>query len=166
MILNYDKIYSSKDEIINLKRDNAFEVVGLVIHSICNYDPKNENICFDMIQELMGEFQPMSNLFKQQIKDRMLQNNKYKFIGKSYFNGSNPNNDYTPSIPLSIEVKENPYSYDNEGYVKLFVKSGGADSERPIVVRKTKDGNYMLWSDTIMGLLSDIRQPESNNPWA
>ena len=115
MVLNYDKIYSSKDEIKDLKRDNAFEVVGLVIHAISNYDP---------------------------------------------------NNDYTPSIPLTIEVKENPYSYDNEGYARLFVKSGGADSERPITVRKTKEGNYMLWSDTIMGLLSDIREPESNNPWA
>ena len=166
MILKYDKIYSSKDDIKNLKRDNAFEVVGLVIHSICNYDPNNENICFDMIQDLMGEFQPMSNLFKQQIKDRMLQNDKYSFIGKSYFKGSNPNNDYTPNIPYEIEVFDNPYSYDNEGYVKLFVKSGGADSERPITVRKTKDGNYMLWSDTIMGLLSDIRKPESSNPWA
>ena len=166
MILNYDKIYSSKDEISNLKRDNAFEVVGLVIHALCNYDSKNENVCFEMLQELMGEYQPISNLFKQQIKDRMLQNDKYSFIGKSYFKGANPDNDYTPSNPLSIEVKENPYSYENEGYVRLFVKSGGADSDRPITVRKTKDGNYMLWSDSVLGLLSDIKKPESTNPWA
>ena len=63
-------------------------------------------------------------------------------------------------------MKENPYSYENEGYVRLFVKSGGADSDRPVTVRKTKDGNYMLWSDTVMGLLSDIKKPESSNPWA
>ena len=29
-----------------------------------------------------------------------------------------------------------------------------------------KDNNYYVWSDSFMGLLSDIRQPESSNPWA
>ena len=119
-----------------------------------------------MIQELMGEHRPMSILFKQQIRDRMYQNDKYNFIGKSYFMGANPNNNYTPSTPLSIEVNENPYSYNNEGYVRLFVKSGGADHERPITLRKAKDGNYFLWSDSILGILADIRQPEKDNPWA
>ena len=166
MVLNYDKIYSSKDEIKDLKRDNAFEVVGLVIHAISNYDPNNEEPFFDMLQVLMGEYQPISNMMQQQIKDRMTQNNKYTYIGKSYFVGATPENDYTPNEVLQVEIKENPYTDQEEGYKRLFVKSGGADSDRPIVLRLAKDGNYYVWSDSFMGILSDIRGLESSNPWA
>lgn len=103
---------------------------------------------------------------KQQIKDRMSQNDKSSYIGKSYFIGATPDNDYNPTLPIQLEVTENIYSDENEGYKKLFVKSGGADNERGITVRLAKDGNYYVWSDSFMGLLSDIRKPESTNPWA
>ena len=49
----------------------------------------------------------VSTMMMQNIKDRMMQNNKSSFIGKSYFVGATPNNDYTPSIPYEIEVSEN-----------------------------------------------------------
>ena len=103
---------------------------------------------------------------KQNIKDRMLQNEKYSYIGKSYFKGSTPENDYTPSSPYEIEITETPYTDVEEGYKKLFVKSGGADSLRGITLRLAKDGNYYVWSDSFMGLLSDVRPLESTNPWA
>ena len=61
---------------------------------------------------------------------------------------------------------DNPYTDSEEGFKRLLVKSSGADNDRPVTVRLAKDGNYYIWSDTIMGLLTDIRKPESNNPWA
>jgi hypothetical protein len=64
---------------------------------------------------------------------------------------------------LKIVIKDNPYSYENGGYVKLLVRSGGADSLREIVLREAKDGKWYLWDQFI---LADIRQPESADPWA
>ena len=62
-----------------------------------------------------------------------------------------------------MKVSENPYSYQNEGYAKLFVTSGGADSPREITLRLAKDGKWYLWEQFI---LAGIREPESSNPWA
>lgn len=166
MIKKYEKIFTSLDEMKEINRTDPYNVVGLYVHAICNYEDNNPNKLYEMIQYLLGEFQPLSELMKQNLKDRMLQNDKYKFIGKSYFVGATPKNDYTPTIPYEIEIKENPYTDSEEGYKKLFLKSGGADSDRPITLRLAKDGNYYLWSDSFIGILSDIRPIESTNPWA
>ena len=117
-----------------------------------------------MLSYLMGDYQEFSNMLRSNIKDRMNQNDKSSYIGKSYFNGSTPENDYTPTS-FGIIVKENEYSNTDEGYLRLLLKSSGADSERFVTLRKAKDNNYYLWSDSIVGLLSDIRKPESQNPW-
>ena len=85
------------------------------------------------------------------------------YVPRSYFNGATPQNDYTPSAPYTIVVSENPYSYTDEGYAKLFLRSGGADSERAVQLRNAKDGKWYLWEQF---LLADIRKPESTNPWA
>jgi len=166
MIVKFEKIFDNKGELETIDRTNPYNVVSAVIHTFTNYEVNNDGKFYEMLQFLMGDFQPISGIMKQNIKDRMLQNNKYPFIGKSYFNGSTPENDYTPSVPYEIEVIENMYTDQNEGYKRLFLKSGGADSPRPVTVRLAKDGNYYLWSDSFMGLLSDIRPIESSNPWA
>ena len=85
------------------------------------------------------------------------------YIPRSYLKGAVPANDYTPDVPYVLEVSENPYSYANQGYAKLFLKSGGADSPREIVLRLAKDNKWYLWDQF---LLSGIREPESANPWA
>lgn len=94
-----------------------------------------------------------------------MQNEKYKFIGNSYFIGATPDNDYIPSR-FEIDIIRNDYSEVEDGYIRLFLKSGGADSLRPVTLRLAKDGNYYVWSDSCIGLLSHIRKPESENPWA
>ena len=165
MEVKFDKILTTKAELERFNRNDPNNVAALLIHTFCNYNPNNTNEFFEMLQYLYGEFQPLSPLMKQSVQDRMKQNEKYKFIGKSYFKGANPNNDYTPT-EYTIDVTKNPYSEVEGGYLRLFLKSGGADTERPVTLRLAKDGNYYIWSDSCMGLLSDIREPESNNPWA
>ena len=164
MILYYDKVGVTKEELEKVDRTNPYNVVGAFIQTISSYD--GSDTFYDLVQYLVGDYQPLSALMKQQIKDRMSQNDKSSYIGKSYFKGATPDNDYKPSVPVQLEVTENIYSDVEEGYKKLFVKSGGADNERGITVRLAKDGNYYVWSDSFMGLLSDIRKPESTNPWA
>jgi hypothetical protein len=94
----------------------------------------------------------------------MAQNNKAPFLGASYLNGATPQNEYTPSEPFTVTVSENPYSYSEQGYAKLFAHSGGGDSPRPIKMRQAKDGKWYLWEYS--SILLDIRVPESTNPWA
>ena len=166
MIVKFEKIMDSKSNLESLDRSNAANVAAAVIHVFTNYDINNKENFYEMLQFLLGDFQPLSEMMKQNIKDRMMQNNKYQFIGKSYFEGAIPENDYTPNIPYEVEVIENDYSNQNEGYKRLFLKSGGSDNPRPITLRLAKDGNYYVWSDSFIGLLADIRQCESTNPWA
>lgn len=101
----------------------------------------------------------LSEMDKQFIRDRFMDKD---YVPRSYFEGALPSNDYTPSIPYTIVVHDSPYSYQNEGYMTLFVQSGGADSLRQVQVRQAKDGKWYLWEQM---LLADIRKPESENPW-
>lgn len=166
MIVKIDKIMSNKKDLELVDRTDPCNVVASLIQVFVNYDLNKLDNFYEMLQYLMGDFQPISEMMKQNIKDRMMQNDKYSFIGKSYFVGATPENDYEVSFPYEIEVIENEYTDDNEGYKRLLVKSGGADSPRPIMLRLAKDGNYYIWSDSFLGLLADIKKIESANPWA
>ena len=47
----------------------------------------------------------------------------------------------------------------------LYLKSGGADSERPVTLRhKPSTDEWFLWNHT--GILAGIRTPKSADPWA
>ena len=165
MILKYDKIYNTADELPE-DLSSPFTTAALVVPAISSYNPDNSEECFKMFQKLMGEALEFNNFDKSFIKDQMNEGDRWKYIGKSYFKGATPENDYTPSEPLEIEVNENPYSYQEEGYARLLLKSGGTDNERFVTLRKMKDGRYVLWSDSYKGLLAGIREPESSDSWA
>ena len=165
MLIKFDKIYENADE---MKEDltSPFNTAALFVHAIASYRPDNEDNFYNMFKKLIGEAQEVSNFDRSFIKEQMAQGEKWKYIGKSYFVGATPENDYTPNEPLTIEIKENPYSYQEEGYARLLLNSGGTDNDRFITLRKMKDGRYVIWSDSYKGILSGIREPESSNPWA
>jgi len=74
---------------------------------------------------------------KQFLRDRLTGKD---YVPRSYLKGTSPENDYEPAQPYIIEVLENPYSYDNDGYAKLYIRSSGADSPRPIVLKQKQAG--------------------------
>ena len=158
MIININSKTISEKDLELLDKTNPYNVVVTFIQVISEYNPDKSDEFYRKLQILLGKYQPISAIMNQNIKDRMMQNNKYSYIGASYFIGSTLE-------PLQIEIKENPYMDSQDGYKKLFLKSGGADNERGITLRIAKDGNYYIWSDTFMGLLSDIRKPASVEPW-
>ena len=163
--VKFDKLFTSKSEISTINRTDYNNVVALLVHTLCNYDPNNLNNFQDMLQYLLGENQPLLPITMQRINDKMMENERYKYIGKSYFTDATPNNDYNTQS-YEVEIIENSYSNDEPGIKKLFIKSGGADSPRSINVRLAKDGNYYVYSDSFINLLSDIKIPESKNNWA
>lgn len=165
MVIKYDKLTTNLKELKELDRKNPYNVAGAFIQIITDFNPKDTKDFYDKLQFLVGDNQPLTEVMKQNIKDRMLQNDKYPYIGKSYYKGATPENDYTPQEPYEIEIKDDIYVDSEAGFKKLTLKSGGADTGRSIMLRIAKDNNYYIWSDSFMGLLMDIKPLESTNPW-
>jgi hypothetical protein len=107
-----------------------------------------------MLNVLKGP-KPLNMFDKQFLRDRLTGKD---YVPRSYLKGTSSENDYEPAQPYIIEVLENPYSYDNDGYAKLYIRSSGADSPRPIVLKQSKQGSWHLFENL---LLADIRKPES-----
>ena len=135
-----------------------FDTAALTVLALAYY-PTNKELSLGMLKYLKGpsELTPYQQQF---IRDRFMDSD---YVPRSYFVGATPQNDYTPSIPWTVRISENPYSYQNAGYARLFLNSGGADSPRYIDLRQAKDGKWYLWEQFI---LVGIRPPESTNPWA
>jgi len=113
-----------------------------------------------MLDTLLGP-RPVSNFGKQFLRDQL---RGKEYTARSYFDGAVPDNNYMPAVPYTVTVSETPYSYQNENYAQLWVKSGGADSPRPITMRlKPSTGEWYLWE--YQGLLAGIRIPAKDDPW-
>ena len=136
---------------------SPFAAAALSVLAFCQYE-KDAQAAIDMINFLKGP-QPLSNYDIQFLRERLA--GKY-YKPFSFFEGSSPQNNYTPTLPYTITVSDNPYSYTNEGYATLYLKSSGADNERPVTLRK-KGEQWFLWQITY---LSDIRVPAADDPWA
>jgi len=92
---------------------------------------------------------PDMNLIKRQIieKNRQLPN--------SYISGSSPENAYEVKLPYTFEFMSNPSSGDAaSGTFKLFVKCSGADSPRPLTLKKNNRGLWKAseWSSLLVGV--------------
>ena len=135
-----------------------FETAAMTVLAFCYY-PQNKELSLQMVDFLKGP-RHLSGVEKSFIADRFRDGD---YVPRSYFEGSTPQNDYTPSEPYTIVVSESPYSYQNENYATLYITSGGADSPRSVQMRKAKDGKWYLWEQFI---LVGIRQPDSVDPWA
>jgi len=140
------------------RMSTPFDTAALTVCAL-SYYPINKQLSIEMLNFLRGP-RPLSGMDLQFIADRFRDKD---YVPRSYFLGATPDNDYEPNEPYSIEVEDNPYSYQNEGYATLYIHSGGADSPRQVQLRKAKDEKWYLWDQF---LLADIRKPESENPWA
>ena len=159
--ISFPAVPESYDEFVSLpeaKMETPFETAAMTVLALCVY-PKDRELSIKMLNYLRGP-RPLSGMDINFIRDRFMDKD---YVPRSYFEGAVPGNDYTPDKPYKITVSDNPYSYENKGYAKVFVKSGGADSPREIVLREAKVGKWYLWDQFI---LSDVRKPESENPWA
>lgn len=139
--------------------DSPFKTAALTVCALCAY-AADKQIGIEMLNFLKGP-KPLSPFEISFLDDRFRDCNTY--VPFSYFKGATPDNNYTPSEPFTITVSSNPYSNANEGYMKLFIRSGGADNPREIVMRMKGDGRWFLWEQF---LLVGIRIPKSADPWA
>ena len=94
----------------------------------------------------------LSNSSLNLIKSQLAQNPK---IPDSYIQGATPENNYSVSLPYVYSYSENKFSgSEAEGRIKLFVRSYGADSDRPITVVRNNRGLWKAnnWSSVIVGI--------------
>ena len=136
---------------------SPFATAALTVCALCVF-AADKQIGTEMLNFLRGP-RPLSNHDISFLNDRFSDGHHVPF---SYFKGAVPANDYTPDTPFIITVTSGLYSDANEGYKKLYIKSGGADSPREIVLRRLGDGRWMLWDQF---LLLSIRKAKSDDPW-
>ena len=125
--------------------DTPFKTAALTVLALCAY-AADRNIGTEMLNWLRGP-RPL--------------NGQDPF---TYFTGSTPDNNYTPSEPYTIIIESNHVSSEEQGYIKLFIPCGGADDPRPIKMRQRgSDGKWFLWEQY---LLTGVRTPKAADPWA
>lgn len=157
----FDSLPESLDQMKALPEaslTSPFAVAALSVCALCAY-AADKSIGAEMLNWLKGP-RPLSAHEISFLNDRFRDGTHVPF---SYFRGAVPENDYTPDRPFSITFEAGPYSDANQGYKKLHVKSGGADSPREIVLRQKSDGTWALWDQFLM---VSIRDPKSRDPWA
>ena len=156
----FSEIPSTLDELKSLpeaKLETPFMTAALTVLALCRYE-KDVNSAIEMINFLKGPVD-LTEYDKQFLRDRL---RGKSYVPRSYFEGTSPENDYTPSVPLTIKVFEYAYSYSEDGYAMLEIRSSGADSPRQIKLRK-KGNEWFLWQQY---LLPDIRTPKKDDAWA
>jgi hypothetical protein len=139
--------------------NDPFQTAALTVCALCVY-AADKNIGAEMLNWLRGP-RPLSNHDISFLNDRFRDGKTY--VPFSYFKGATPENDYTPDQPYTVTVESNAYSDANKGYMKLLIRSGGADTPREVQLRMKGDGQWLLWEQF---LLPDIRKPKSSDPWA
>jgi len=106
---------------------------------------------------------PMTPYDAQFLRDRL---RGKEYLPLAYFEGATPENSYTPRTPYVLNVLPDPRPQDIEdGYIRVFLKTAGADSPRPVKLRcKPSTGEWFLWEYS--SPLSGIRIPAVQDPWA
>ena len=141
----------------NLTDEHA--VAALTVAVLCNFE-HNAAETYRMMDFLRGP-RPLNDMDKRFISDRL---SGRMYIIRSFLKGTSPENNYQPSTPFTVEVSEDGNSRLEKDYVKLIMRSSGADSPRPIKLRrKPSTGQWFVWETPF---LSDIRQPQDSDPWA
>ena len=137
-----------------------FETAALTVCALCAY-AADKQIGTDMLNWLRGP-RPLNGQEISFLNDRFRDGKNY--IPFSYFAGATPENNYTPREPFTLVIESNHTSGAEQGYMKLFIPCGGADSPRPIKLRQRgSDGKWFLWEQY---LLTGVRTPKSADPWA
>ncbi len=162
----FDKIPTTVEELKALPQadmKDPFASVALTVLALNMYyaDEATGTAAFDYV---MGPG-ALANIEIQRINDSIRQNGKK--VPLSYFEGATNENNYTPKTPYTIKVYEYATSKDiyDQGYYRLFVKSGGADSERQVTLR-TKASTGEWFAHEFSSLYMGIKVATADDPWA
>ena len=139
--------------------DTPFKAAALTVCALCAY-AADRNVGTEMLNWLRGP-RPLNGQDISFLNDRFRDGKTY--LPFTYFVGATPDNNYTPAQPYVLEVLPDPRPQDVEaGYLRFYLKSGGADSPRPLKLRQ-KGNQWFLWEYS--SILSGVRIPAAEDPW-
>jgi len=157
----FNSLPKNVDELKRLseaKLSTPYETAALTLLALTRYEESPED-CIEMLNFLKGPDE-VSTYEKQFISDR-LKDKYYKVF--SFFKGTRPDNNYTPSKPYTVTISSNTYSFDNANWATLYLTSSGADSPRPVKLREKPSTGQWFLND--IQFLSDIRLPANQDKW-
>ena len=125
--------------------DTPFKTAALTVLALCAY-AADKNIGTEMLNFLRGP-RPLNGQEISFLNDRFRDGKTY--LPFTYFTGSTPDNNYTPTQPYTLVIESNHVSNDEPGYMKLFIPCGGADSPRPIKLRQRGSDNKWFCGSSI-----------------
>jgi len=162
--VNVKKLPTSVDEFLKLRKEISKTPEGgatlfLVALKIYTQNPELGHKCFVIAVDRgalrEGDVYKGFDILRYDmrlIKDQMAKNNK---IPNSYIQGTSPDNNYTTNAPFTYKFKSNPSSGDlSKGIYKKFVFCTGADSPRPMTMKKNDKGYWKVssWSSVLVGV--------------
>ena len=139
--------------------NDAYKTTALCIAALCQFEA-DETATIEMLDFLKGP-ENVTEAEKTFLRDR-LKGKAYKTL--SFFQGATPQKGYEPTKPYTITVSENPSSVNEENWATLYVTSSGADTPRPVKLRKKPSTGQWFIND--IQCLSDIRIPTEQDKWA
>ena len=178
----FSTIPTCYEDIVQYKLDSPYKTMALLFLAFRTWTPENQENCAKMLEYLtntavekpgatdaaghklsygFSEYNP----WIQALRDRMLQNDKYQYIGNAYLNGATPANSYTPSSPVKITVRQSTYdpfkaaSDTNPELKQVLIKIPGADNDRYSLFYQDQRGDWRVFGDNWQGLLADVKEP-------
>ena len=133
-------------------RKDAYGVAAMTIAALCRYETNPEE-CFKMIDWLKGDEALTANE-TEFLKER-LQGMGYK--PRSYLAGATPEYGYTPSMPYKFTPVSNPYTFQEDGWAVISLRSSGTASLRQLKLRQKKSTGEWFLND--IQCLNDIKAP-------
>jgi hypothetical protein len=134
-------------------RKDAYGVAAMTVTALCRYETNPEE-CFKMLNWLKGE-EPLTSFEKEFLRDR-LAGKGYK--ARSYFAGATPENGYTPSMPYKLTPVSNPYTFQEDGWATVSLRSGNSEKLRAVKLRQKKSTGEWFLND-IQCVDDDIPAP-------
>ncbi len=163
--ISVESMPKTVDEFIALRDNQATTAEGGVVTFIVAIKMYQENpeigeqclvIAVDRSELTQGNIYKgfaINGMVMSRLKEQV---RRYPYIANSYFKGANADNGYEVTFPSQIEISTNSYSGNkDEGVFKVFAKSNGADSPRPITIVKNNKGLWKAkeWSSILMGIV-------------
>jgi hypothetical protein len=88
------------------------------------------------------------------------------YLPWAYIEGATPENGYAVSgPPYVVTCTDNPYSGDvDSGQFKVFVACSGADSPRPVTLKRNNKGIWKAseWSSLLVGVKMPVEESDDD----
>ncbi len=162
MVVNFSSLPGSVAEFGVLVNEGLTKPEKTCALFICAINMLGQNIeeGLEAINLLKGPA-PLSTFEKSWYKDRI---SDKKYLAMAYFEGSTPENSYTPTTPYTLRFAPDPRPQDcEEGYIRLQMKTPAFDSPRKITLRQ-KGENWYIWDAN--SIMLGVKTRVADDPWA